>query len=196
MARYRSRHDADALSQLVSCFLGPALTVARGRLGDRGLAEDAVQEAFLHIVRSSSSYRPGMPFASWFYAVLRNACTDILRRRARQANLIQNAAHTLETSVDPPAAHAMDAVHLLAQLPESGRTVLTLRILHEMPFREVATALGVTEEAAKKRAQRALRDLRHLAEASERRSAPPASSRPTRPPSTQFAREPVPGRTR
>ena len=52
------------------------------RLGDRGRAEDAVQETFASIWRSAGSYRPERgPGAPWLYAVARNAIVD--RARAR-----------------------------------------------------------------------------------------------------------------
>ena len=53
-----------------------------------------------------------------------------------------------------------EARDLLAALPPRDRVVLTLRVLHGLAFRDVAAALGISEEAAKKRAQRALRRLR------------------------------------
>ena len=55
---------------------------------------------------------------------------------------------------------SVEAADLLARLPSKARAVLTLRIVHGLAFRDVAVALGISVEAAKKRAQRALRDLR------------------------------------
>ena len=51
MARYQSRLDGAAFEEIVARFLAPALAVARQILTDRALAEDAVQEAFLRLVR-------------------------------------------------------------------------------------------------------------------------------------------------
>ena len=58
---------------------------------------------------------------------------------------------------------------MLAGLPKDAQAVLTLRIVHDLPFRDVAAALGISEEAAKKRAQRALRLLRKQRESIELR---------------------------
>ncbi|MEW6359833.1 MAG: sigma-70 family RNA polymerase sigma factor [Planctomycetota bacterium] len=160
MARYQNGLDAEAFQQIVSRFLSPALAVAHEILADRALAEDAVQETFLRIVRRREQYDAAMPFANWFYAILRNVCTDMLRHRARQARLINEVAllnATAEMSFDTP-----DGSELLAALPEESRAVLVLKIVHGMPLRDVAAALGISEEAAKKRAQRALRQLREI----------------------------------
>ena len=51
-------------------------------------------------------------------------------------------------------------MQLLSSLTCDDQDVLVLRIVHGLRFRDVAAALGISEEAAKKRAQRALKRLR------------------------------------
>jgi len=160
MARYQARLDAEAMEQIVSRFLAPAVGVAREFLRDPALAEDAVQEAFLRVVRHRGQYIAPMPFASWFYAILRNVCVDMLRRRARQARMVQEMAVRGRPRTADPPPDWLDVLDILNDLPEDARGVLTLRIVQDMPFRDIAAAMGISEEAAKKRAQRALRQLR------------------------------------
>src|SRR5881396_1580458 len=73
--------DRGAFEVLYRRYARPVFGLALRRLGDRGRAEDAVQETFASIWRSAGSYRrergPGAP---WLYAVARNAIVD--RRRA------------------------------------------------------------------------------------------------------------------
>jgi len=160
MARYQDHLDAEAFGEIVSRFLGPALATAQQIMSDRALAEDAVQETFLRLVRRREQYIPSMRFANWFYAILRNVCKDMLRGRARQRRALRAVADQAHTETPEPALDASDSLDLLAKLPRDGRAVLTLRIVQDMPFRDVAAALGISEEAAKKRSQRALRQLR------------------------------------
>ncbi len=160
MRRYQRRLDERAFEALVARFSGPALAVAEGITGDRGLAEDAVQETFLRLVRSRKRYRPSRPFATWFYTILRNVCTDMLRRRARRQRALRGLAS--EPRRDEEVDAGLEASDLLGLLPPRDRAVLTLRVLHGLAFRDVAASLGISEEAAKKRAQRALRRLRRL----------------------------------
>ena len=160
MARYQKRLDAEAFQEIVSRFMTPALAVAQQMLWDRTLAEDAVQETFLRIVRRADRYRPSMPFSSWFYAILRNVCKDMLRHQARQTSLLERFAHHEATREETSVGDSADTLELLDALPRDAQAVLTLRIVHNMSFREVAVALGISEEAAKKRAQRALCRLR------------------------------------
>src|SRR3990172_7294501 len=73
--------DRPAFEELYRRYARAVLGLAVRRLGDRGRAEDAAQEAFVAIWRSARTYDPtrgrGAP---WLYAVARNAITDGLRR--------------------------------------------------------------------------------------------------------------------
>jgi len=164
MARFRSRLDSAAFDHLASRFLRPATAVARQILCDRTLAEDAVQEAFLRLIRGRDQYDPAKPFAPWFYAIVRHVSVDLARRRVRYREALDDlASHApADGPVEAPAVppDAAVAADLLGLLPRGERAVLVLRIIEGMPFREVAVALGLSEEAAKKRAQRGLRRLR------------------------------------
>lgn len=190
MARFQETLDEKVFEQIVDRFLAPALAVAGQILRDTAAAEDAVQEALLRVVRRRERYRPSLPFSNWFYAVLRNVCRDMLRRQARRARAMQDLAARRDAPAAPMTA-AADALELLAKLPAAARAVLVLRIVNQLPFRDVAAALGISEEAAKKRAQRALRRLRELSGVGPVRRPQPADV-PQSPPRNQFPRRAVP----
>ncbi len=167
MRRYQKRLDARAFEALVDRFLERALAAAERVLGERARAEDAVQETFLRIVRSRRDYDPDRPFAPWFFTILRNVCLDARRRRAREAAGLEAMRPRLASEARAEVA-AVDALDLLASLGERERSVLELKIVHGMSFPEIGAALGISEEAAKKRAQRGLRRIRRELEAGER----------------------------
>src|SRR3954469_12982514 len=74
--------DRSAFEDLYHRYARPVFGLALRRLGDRGRAEDAVQETFASIWRSAGSYKPDRgPGAPWLYAVARHAMVD--RGRAR-----------------------------------------------------------------------------------------------------------------
>ena len=69
--------DRGAFDVLYRRYSRPVFGLALRRLGDRGRAEDAVQETFASVWRSAGSYRPERgPGAPWLYAVARNAIID------------------------------------------------------------------------------------------------------------------------
>ena len=158
MVRFQSRLDSAAFDGIVSAYMKPAVGVARQILSDRTLAEDAVQESFLRIIRKRHQYIPGSPFSCWFYTIVRNVCTDMLRKFNREKQTIRKVA-----AISEPNSRRTDLPEIseiLSVLERSDRDVLVLRIVHDLGFRDVAAALGISEEAAKKRAQRAMRRLR------------------------------------
>jgi RNA polymerase sigma factor (sigma-70 family) len=158
MARFQARLDSDAFEQIVSSYMSPALAAARQILPDHALAEDAVQESFLRVIRRRHQYICTSPFSCWFYAIVRNVCVDMLRQRARQKQAIEEIAN--EGRDGTIGTDLSETPNLLDSLARGERDVLMLRIVHGLRFRDVAAALGISEEAAKKRAQRALRRLR------------------------------------
>lgn len=158
MVRFQARLDSNAFNQIVSFYIKPALTVARQIVLDEALAEDAVQESFLRVIRKRDQYIPGSPFSCWFYAIVRNVCVDILRKRAREKEMLKNAAIIIKPG--KLQTELSEIPKILDSLASSERDILILRIIHDLGFRDIAVALGISEEAAKKRAQRALKRLR------------------------------------
>src|SRR3972149_6559111 len=73
--------DRPAFEELYRRYARAVLGLALRRLGDRGRAEDAAQDAFVAIWRSARTYDSDRGTgAPWLYAVARNAITDGLRR--------------------------------------------------------------------------------------------------------------------
>jgi RNA polymerase sigma-70 factor (ECF subfamily) len=118
------------------------------------------------VIRKRDQYISSSPFSCWFYAIVRNVCVDMLRRQTRQKQAMEEIAsggQDRTTRTELP-----EIQKLLDGLAHGERDVLTLRIVQGLQFRDVAAALGISEEAAKKRAQRALRRLRVKTRSSER----------------------------
>jgi RNA polymerase sigma-70 factor (ECF subfamily) len=164
MAAVVARAEERAFEELAARHREKALRVALALLGRREAAEDALQESFLHLVRARRSFRRGMRFAPWFYALVRNACRDELRRRA--VRLRDPAARSEPPAQTDPCDDLVReedcraAGRAFAQLPDDDRELLALRIHGGLEFGEIARVLGLAEDAAKKRAYRALDRLR------------------------------------
>src|SRR4051812_41458408 len=115
--------DGSALEVLYARYARAVFGLALRRLGDRGRAEDAVQETFVSIWRAAKSYRPERgPGAPWLYAVARNAIVD--RSRVRS-----------EAPVEAPEQAAADAGPDV-RAEESWQRWRVHRALEELPFRE------------------------------------------------------------
>src|SRR5215467_5348085 len=118
--------DRSAFETLYQRYARSVFGLALRRLGDRGRAEDAVQETFASVWRSAASYRPERgPAAPWLYAVARNAIVDRMRARDEPPGELPDTP-----AIEPgPAERAESAysawmVHrALEELPENEREV-------------------------------------------------------------------------
>ena len=154
--------DHDAFGSLYERYARPVLGLALRRLGDRGRAEDAVQEAFTSVWRSAGSYRRERgTLAPWLYTVARNAIAD--RGRARNEPPTEPGD---SVSDEPgPADEAERSwvsyrVHVaLETLPESERAVLELAYWSGLSQSEIAEFLNVPLGTVKTRTRSGLRRL-------------------------------------
>jgi RNA polymerase sigma-70 factor (ECF subfamily) len=158
------------------------------RLAARLDPSDVVQETLAEADRRLDDYLAGRPLP--FYPWLRQLAWDrlveqhrrhvravrrsVLREQAASINLpdgsVAELADRLFAPAEGPSAalrrgEQVDRVRAaLGALPEQDREVLVLRYLEQLSAQEVGAVLGVNEEAAKKRALRALQRLRTLLE--------------------------------
>lgn len=154
--------DRRAFETLYRRYARPLLGLALRRLGDRGRAEDAVQEAFASVWRSARSYRPERGRAApWLYAVARNAIADRGRARAEPA-----AEAPDEPSNEPGPDERTEQdwiawrVHrALEELPEHERRLLELAYWGGLSQSEIAELLGIPLGTVKTRTRTALARL-------------------------------------
>jgi RNA polymerase sigma-70 factor (ECF subfamily) len=154
--------DAGAFEQLYRRYSRPVFALALRRLGDRGRAEDAVQETFASIWRSAKSYRvergPGAP---WLYAVARNAIVD--RRRALgpvPAEPVDEPSSDAGPDERAESSWTAWRVHrALAELPEQERKLIELAYWGGLSQSEIADFVGIPLGTVKTRTRSALSRL-------------------------------------
>jgi RNA polymerase sigma-70 factor (ECF subfamily) len=154
--------DRLAFEDLYRRYARAVFGLALRRLGDRGRAEDAVQETFASIWRSAKSYRPERGAgAPWLFAVARNAIVD--RSRAR-GDVPADVPDEADLDPGPPdrAEQSWVAwrVHsALEELPEREREVLALAYWSGLSQSEVAEFLGIPLGTVKTRTRAGLSHL-------------------------------------
>jgi RNA polymerase sigma-70 factor (ECF subfamily) len=154
--------DRVAFEELYRRYARPVLGLALRRLGDRGRAEDAVQEAFAAVWRSAHSYRPERGSgAPWLYAIARNAIIDGLRRSPEPPAEAPDVASPEEGPPDhAEAAWLAWRVHrALEELPEHERPIIELAYYAGLSQSEIAEYLDVPLGTVKTRTRAALARL-------------------------------------
>jgi RNA polymerase sigma-70 factor (ECF subfamily) len=212
----------DALGALYDRHAAAIHATAYRMTGDRGIAEEVVQETFLALWNRAGAFDPAVAsLGTWLRSIARNRSVDRLRAAGRRVQLVglpggagedEGTASAIErldpdlavfggAARDPDPVAAAEAVatramiaRALAGMPDDERTVILLAYQDELTQSEIATRLGWPLGTVKTRTRRALGHLRTALESDEARSAPGdvLASRAVRGPGGASA-EPAPG---
>ncbi|MDP2712803.1 MAG: sigma-70 family RNA polymerase sigma factor [Solirubrobacteraceae bacterium] len=136
-------------------------------------ADDAFQETFLAALRAYPRLRPASNLRGWVLTIAHRKAIDVHRARARNPVPVaeihdgaQATAASAATSAPAAAPVASDAGdrgdhwERVRALPTRQREVLTLRFAADLSHAEIATALGCSEQAARRAASDGLKTLR------------------------------------
>jgi len=156
------RRDRDAFEVLYRRYSRSVLGLALRRLGDRGRAEDALQETFTSIWRAAGTYKPERGAAApWLFAVARNSISDRGRARREPPAEAPDEA-TDEAGPDERAEQSWLSfrVHTALQtLPDNERELIELEYWGGLSQSEIANLVGIPLGTVKTRTRSALARL-------------------------------------
>ena len=124
----------------------------RRRLGGQA-AEDAFQETFLRALRSYDRLQHGEHLRAWVLTIARRIVIDAARRERPRGELPE-----LESEDGLPAYEEL--AELTDDLPPTERAAVVLRYGYDLPYDQIAAALGSNEVAARQAASSGVRRLR------------------------------------
>lgn len=138
---------------------------AAGRLaflltGDRALAEDLVQEAFVRVVGRFRHLRVPDAFEAYLRRTIINLHTSTLRRRRLERDYLRRESGAVPSESMPEVGLREDLWHELLALPPRQRAAVILRFYEDLSERETAEVLGCSPAAAKSLVARAMETLR------------------------------------
>jgi len=137
---------------------------------DSGAAEDLTIETFWRIYRARTRFDPRRSFGPWARRIATNLALEHLSRRRMERSLDDLPGRVPATRTPDPAIGADVRAKVLAafdELPAKLRVTATLVMIEEMPYAEIADALGISTNGVKSRVFRAVRLLRKSLEKRE-----------------------------
>ncbi|HUR56128.1 MAG TPA: sigma-70 family RNA polymerase sigma factor [Opitutaceae bacterium] len=165
LRRYAAERAEDAFAEFVRRHLPLVYSAALRRLGgDVHRAQDVAQVVFCAAAREAHRLSQHALVTGWLYTATRNAVIDVLRAEKRRRGREQEAHHMYSISSDPGATAdwsrlgpVLDAA--MDELSGGDREAVLLRFFQNRPFAEIGRGLGLSEDAARKRVERALEKL-------------------------------------
>lgn len=166
--------SAEAFEQLVLTYQTPIYNLCLRMTGNPEDAADMTQESFLKAWRSLEGFHFESAFSTWLYRLASNTCLDFLRsvKRRKQFSLtiedadgetqlldLPDPAPTPEASLLSAEESALLAAAMRQLDPEQQR-ILTLRVVNDLSYTEIAAVLDIKEGTVKSRLARARENLR------------------------------------
>ncbi|MGC4074475.1 MAG: sigma-70 family RNA polymerase sigma factor [Nibricoccus sp.] len=163
--RYVTSHDEAAFAEFVQRRIGLVYSAALRQLaGDDHLARDAAQLVFIDAARKARALARHPLLTGWLYTATHHAAAKLVRSEQRR-RFHENKVHTMNAPLVETAAAPdwerlrplLDAA--LRELGETDRSAILLRFFENHSFSVVGRQLRLSEDAARKRVDRALEKL-------------------------------------
>jgi RNA polymerase sigma factor (sigma-70 family) len=166
LSRYADDGSEAAFTELVQRHVHLVYGAALRRTGgDPHRAAEVAQQVFTVLARSARKLSHHTLLPAWLHIATRNAALNLMiseqRRQTRETEALALETATASGGTNPDWERLrplLDAA--IDELPEADRTAVILRFLEHRPFAEIAAALQVTEDAARRRTDRAVEKLR------------------------------------
>jgi RNA polymerase sigma-70 factor (ECF subfamily) len=146
----------EEFDRLIELTQDELVQFATYRLGSQNDAEDVVQDVFVQAYREREKRRAIHEVRPYLFRMVRNRCTDVLRKRTREQRLMAapvGSWHEPETG---------DLRRLVDELPEYEAEVIRLRSWSELSFAEIAVAVDASVPTVKSRFRYGIEKLRRL----------------------------------
>ena len=160
---FAATRSEQAFRRLVDRHCDLVYSVARRVTGDADLSRDVSQQVFCKLATKPSSIPADLPLVAWLHRTTRSLAVDLVRSEQARRNRETHTHESMQSEPSPDWSRLEPVIDaLIDQLPEADRRAVILRYYEKRSHGAIGAALGLSEEAARKRLDRALEKLREL----------------------------------
>lgn len=168
--------DITAFRELYLAHVIPLVRYARSIIREHEAAEDIVQDVFATIWARRETWNPLGQVAGYLYRAVRNKTLNVVAHRDTVSRVAHETLNTADSTHNPVTQGGMalpppdltfeqseaeqKIIKAISTLPERRRFALILRAMHDLDYAEIASAMEITEGAARILVSRAREDLR------------------------------------
>jgi RNA polymerase sigma-70 factor (ECF subfamily) len=174
----RARLSAQDFARLFEEHSRLLWCAAAAILGDRTQAQDCVQQAAVVGLQRIETFDPGTSFAAWMTQIVRHvSMNESRKRRRRKTSSVETEALDAHAGAQAQPGYVQAVTSrgtltadqasfddslsaALAGLDETARSCLLLRVVVDLPYKEIGQALGIPEGTAASHVHRARQALR------------------------------------
>lgn len=153
------RQDRTCQEALYKRFYGKMLGVCLRYAKDRDEASDMLQEGFIKVFGSIRNFASKGSFEGWVRRIVVNTAVDHLRKN-KHGYMIVSTVYAREGDIPDPAEEIEDddlinnlseaeILNAISQLSPAYRTVFNLYVMEDLPHKEIADQLGISEGTSK-----------------------------------------------
>lgn len=163
LIRQVQAQQQQAFRRLYERYLPQVYGLCLRLTGNRQLAEDATQEAFLQVWRRIGTFRGESSFGTWLHSLTANSTLSYLRKQKRWWQRLGDHEHyeaVVEQIEGSPATDVSDLLQLLPRLPERARLVFVLHAIEGYRQEQVARLMGTSTGTVKAQFHKASSQLK------------------------------------
>ena len=153
--------DQEAFSKVYKKFHKPILNHVSGKLRDPSVSEEITHDIFLKAYRFRSSFDPQYQFSTWLWTIAKNTLADWFRKNSQSSTLEEEAVRLGLSQEEIPSLH-LDAelaliehadqkvlVKMMDSLAGLQKKALLMRLIHQLPYHEIAKRLNLSLSSVK-----------------------------------------------